>query len=125
MNTYIVKALKEGRLRKGYKQADVTRLIGIKVSTLSNYENAVTEPDVDSFLALCNLYGLDFEEIMSEAYGYKTVGKDFHIKKSEIELIERYRALDAFGQESVNMVLNHESERVNVGKKEEQEKTAI
>ena len=38
MNSYLIEKLKEGRLNKGLKQSDVTRLIGIKNTTLSNYE---------------------------------------------------------------------------------------
>ena len=49
MNEYLISKLKEGRLSKGLKQSDVTKFTGIKNTTLSNYENGVTEPDIDTF----------------------------------------------------------------------------
>ena len=111
MNDYLVSQLKKGRLNKGLKQSDVTKKTGIKNTTLSNYENGITEPDIDTFLSLCELYELDFVSLMEEAYGIKVPGKDFHIKPSEIKLLEKYNCLDAHGKEVVDFILEKECER--------------
>lgn len=111
MNEYLVSQLKKGRLNKGLKQSDVSIKTGIKNTTLSNYENGVTEPDMDTFLALCELYELDFVSLMEEAYGIRVPGKNFHIKLSEIELLERYNSLDSHGKEMVDFTLEKEYER--------------
>jgi phage repressor protein C with HTH and peptisase S24 domain len=111
MNEYLITQLKQGRLNKGFKQSDVTKAIGIKNTTLSNYENGITEPDIDTFLSLCELYELDFVSIMEEAYGIKIVGKDFHIKPSEIESVKKYRILDEHGKKIVDFVLDEEYNR--------------
>lgn len=112
MNEYLVSQLKKGRLDKGLKQSDVSKKTGIKNTTLSNYENGITEPDMDTFLSLCELYELDFVSLMEEAYGIKIPGKNFHIKPSEIELLEKYNNLDDHGKEIVNFSLNKETERI-------------
>lgn len=112
MNEYLISKLKEGRINKGFKQSDVTRFTGIKNTTLSNYENGVTEPDIDTFLQLCELYGLDYASILGEAYGLNVQGTDFDIKPSEIEHIKKYRSLDAYGQETVSYILDREVSRV-------------
>lgn len=112
MNEYLVSQLKQGRLDKGLKQSDVSKKTGIKNTTLSNYENGITEPDMDTFLSLCELYELDFVSLMEEAYGIKIPGKNFHIKPSEIELLEKYNNLDDHGKEIVNFSLNKETERI-------------
>ena len=117
MNSYLIRKLKEGRLEKGLKQSDVTRLTGIKNTTLSNYENGVTEPDIDTFLQLCELYELDYAEILGEAYGLNVQGSDFDIKPSEIEHIKKYRALDAHGKDMVDTVLIKEYDRCITGEK--------
>ena len=91
MNAYLITQLKQGRLNKGLKQSDVTKLTGIKNTTLSNYENGITEPDIDTFLLLCELYHLNYATILAEAYGLKISGTDFNIKPSEMECIEKYR----------------------------------
>lgn len=112
MNEYLVKKLREGRLNMNLKQSDVTKLTGIKNTTLSNYENGITEPDIDTFLQLCELYGLDYAEILGEAYGLGVVGSDFNIRPSEIDLIEMYRELDEHGRKMVNFTLLEEHGRV-------------
>ena len=111
MNSYLVEKLKEGRLSKGLKQSDVTELIGIKNTTLSNYENGNTEPDMDTFLKLCRLYELNYSELLGEAYGYKVSGNSINIKNSDIKMIKKYHDLDDHGRKLVDMVLNAESER--------------
>ena len=108
MNAYLITQLKQGRLNKGLKQSDVTKLTGIKNTTLSNYENGITEPDIDTFLLLCELYHLNYATILAEAYGLKISGTDFNIKPSEMECIEKYRNLDDFGRETVDMIIERE-----------------
>lgn len=111
MNSYLVQKLKEGRLAKNLKQSDVAHLINVKGNTLSNYENGVSEPDIDTFCALCDIYGLDPAEILGEAYGLNVQGSDFDIKPSEIEKIKKYRSLDDYGKDMVDTVLDKEYAR--------------
>lgn len=117
MNEYLVSQLKKGRIEKGLKQSEVSQKTGIKNTTLSNYENGVTEPDMDTFLSLCELYELDFVSLMEEAYGINVPGKNFHIKPSEIRLLEKYNDLDPHGREMVDFTLEKEYERSIAGKK--------
>ena len=111
MNDYLIEKLKEGRKNKGLRQSDVTELTGIKATTLSNYENGITEPDIDTFLMLCDLYNLDFADILAEGYGYKVPGADFDIRLSEIDMIKEFRELDDHGKEVVLYLLNKEHQR--------------
>nr|DAW70643.1 MAG TPA: helix-turn-helix domain protein [Caudoviricetes sp.] len=111
MNKYLIKKLKEGRSNKGLRQSDVTKITGIKTTTLSNYENGVTEPDIDTFLMLCDLYDLDFYEILGEGYGYKVSGADFDIRISEIEHLKKYRTLDEHGKDIIDILLEKEFQR--------------
>lgn len=112
MNEYLIKALKDGRTRKGLKQSDVAALLGVKGGTLSNYENGISEPDIDTFAMLCEIYNLDFSYVLGEAYGLSVYGDSFKIKPSEIDYLKKYRSLDAFGQETVSCILDREIERV-------------
>lgn len=111
MNEYLIKKLKEGRVDKSLRQSDVTKLTGIKTTTLSNYENGVTEPDIDTFLMLCDLYDLDFAEILGEGYGYNVPGANFDIRVSEINLLKKYRTLDPHGRDVIDILLEKEYER--------------
>ncbi len=111
MNEYLISKLKEGRINKGLKQSDVTKCTGIKNTTLSNYENGVTEPDIDTFLQLCEFYELDYAGILAEAYGLSVQGEDFKIKPSEIEYVKKYRFISDYspiGAEMVTATINRE-----------------
>lgn len=108
MNKVLIEKIRQGRIAKGLKQSDVTRLTGIKNTTLSNYENGITEPDMDTFLKLCELYELDYAAILSEAYGSKVQSNDFWITPSEIELIQKYRTLSPHSQETIRLLIDRE-----------------
>ncbi len=104
MNKYLISKLKEGRINKGLKQSDVTQFTGIKNTTLSNYENGITEPDIDTFLQLCELYELDYAGILAEAYGLSVQGEDFKIRPSEIEVSKKYRFISDYSPDGASMV---------------------
>lgn len=123
MNDYLIKALKEGRINKGLKQSEVANLVGVKPNTLSNYENGVSEPDIDTFANLCEIYDLDFSQVLGEAYGLGVVGEDFDIKPSEIKYIKKYRDLDSHGKEMIDFTLEKEWER-SIKEKETTSKVA-
>lgn len=112
MNNYLVEQLKNGRTAKKLKQSDVAKMIGVKGNTLSNYENGISEPDIDTFCALCDIYDLDPAEVLGEAYGLNVQGSNFNIKPSEIKHIEKYRDLDDHGRDMVDTILNKETKRI-------------
>ena len=112
MNKYIIKKLKEGRTNASLKQSEVAKKLGVKANTLSNYENGVSEPDIDTFCALCDIYKLNPSDILGEAYGLGVQGESFKIKPSEIDHIKKYRDLDPHGKETVNIALERETTRV-------------
>lgn len=111
MNNYVIEKLKEGRANAKLKQSDVALKIGIKPNTVSNYENGVSEPDIDTFCSLCDIYGLNPADILNEAYGLSVQGSNFTIKPSEIKHIEKYRLLDDSGKKHINYELDRELER--------------
>lgn len=109
MNPYLVEKLRTGRMNKKLKQNEVAKMIGVKGNTLSNYENGISEPDIDTFCKLCMIYELNPSEVFGEAYGFQTKEiKIDHIKPSEIEHLESYRMLDSHGKEMVDLILQNE-----------------
>ncbi|MDE5909815.1 MAG: XRE family transcriptional regulator [Lachnospiraceae bacterium] len=113
MNSYIIEKLKEGRVNAKLKQSEVAEMIGIKGNTLSNYENGVSEPDIDTFCALCDIYNIDPSNILNEAYGLSVQGEDFKIRPSEIEVAKKYRFISTHspdGASVVDTVLDREYE---------------
>ena len=119
MNKYIIEKLKEGRSNANLKQSEVAKKLGVKANTLSNYENGVSEPDIDTFCALCDIYKLDPSDILGEAYGLSGQGESFKIKPSEIDHIKKYRNLDPHGKEIIEIILQKELERSTAEQKPE------
>lgn len=120
LNKYVIEKLKEGRANAKLKQSEVAEKIGIKGNTLSNYENGVSEPDIDTFCALCDIYNIDPALILNEAYGLNAQGESFKIKPSEIDLLKKYRSLDSTGKETINLVLERESIRAKESKEQKE-----
>ena len=104
MNKLIIEKLKEGRINAKLKQSDVAMKIGIKGNTLSNYENGVSEPDIDTFCALCGIYGIDPSAILNEAFGLGVQGESFKIKPSEIEREKKIRFIVEHSPNGAKMV---------------------
>lgn len=94
----IAKVLKENRQKTGLSARDVTHklsLCDIEVSpkTLYGWESGHSQPNADTFLMLCDIYGID--DIML-AFGYKkTERQQIDIKKPEkAKLINKVEQLD-------------------------------
>ena len=94
--------------------------IDISVKTLYGWESGHRQPDADTFLILCYIYGIDsIAEILGAEKGQENFTLD------ELKIIEGYRSLNEQGKEVVrqHMELMMESSRYkkscdlpNVGK---------
>lgn len=56
--------LKKARKAKGLTQDDVAQALGAKNTTISNWENGVSRPDVDTLVLLCRLYEISPNDIL-------------------------------------------------------------
>ena len=69
MDTNLILLLKQARLARGMKQEEIAAVIGVKKNTISNYENGISEPDMDTFIKMCGVYGVDYTLMLRQAYG--------------------------------------------------------
>lgn len=78
---------------------------GIDVSdkTLYGWESGHRQPDADTFLVLCNIYGISSLSGMKEAPSISDVA---------IKFAKRYENLDSFGKATVLAVLEEEENRI-------------
>lgn len=111
MKKIFSEALKELRIRAGYSQKEVYEMFNIRQSTFSAWETGRAEPSAEMLLKLCKLYNVS--DVFS-AFGYDGYNEDGSIQLNlkEIEHIEKYRALDPHGQETVSYILDREVLRV-------------
>lgn len=109
MNKKAIELMKAARKTKGLKQSDIAKKMGLKSATISSWEVGNSEPDIDSFVQYCNLCGVDFAEILKMAYGDPQEELEaIECTAKEIEMIKKYRALDARGQNAVEDTLDRE-----------------
>ncbi len=57
--------LREARMEKGYKLEYVEGILGISKSSLSKYENSISEPPFNSLVMLADLYEVSLDYLFS------------------------------------------------------------
>jgi len=82
---------------------------GIPLGTLSKILAGMSDsPKLSNMIALCGALGCSMEYIVN---GTPENNNNYMLESNEIELIERYRALDHWGRSMVETVIAKESER--------------
>ena len=67
--------LKAARMNMGYDQTIASRLIGISVDTLSNYERGKTFPDVPTIKKIEEVYNVKYDDINFLLNNYENIVK--------------------------------------------------
>ena len=96
--------LKVLRKRAGLTQRQAYEAIGVPQSTFSSWERGVAEPPLITLIKLCQLYGV--RDVLKEfgLDGYNEDGSlDLNI--NEESLVENYRKLDKYNQETVYQLI--------------------
>lgn len=121
MNKTLITALQYGRRKAHLTQEEVANLLKIKKNTISNYENGISEPDIDTFCELCKIYKIDVSKLFGEICGIRLFYNDFVMKPSEIDYLLKYRNLDENGKIHIEYEINREIESLNLLKEKESE----
>lgn len=64
MRNFVASRLKQLRMAKGMKQAEVAELIGCETNTISRYERAETMPNIEHLLRLSEVFEVSPIEIL-------------------------------------------------------------
>ena len=102
------KRLRNARTAKNMTQKQLASLISAKHNSISNWENDLNKPDPDTIELICGILDITPNYLLAAEPG------DF----SPVEklLVKRYRELDDFGRESVDMVIDRELDRTTQAK---------
>lgn len=109
MNHYLVQFIRDARLNAGLKQQEVGEKLGYKANTISNWESGRTEPDIDTLVSLCQLYNVNFANMLNIIY-HLNYSEDSSLSIKEFEHIKKYRILDCRGRKNVDDTLDREFE---------------
>lgn len=95
--------IKDARKAKGMTQRQLADKIGAKHNSVSDWENNKNKPDPDTIELICG--------VLDIAPNYLLRADDVGYNATEKILINKYRALDHYGQELIDLVLDKEYER--------------
>lgn len=92
--------LTKARTQAKLSQVQVMKITGINNKTLSNYEKGVSEPDYDTLLKLCNLYGIESTDWV---LGY-TNNPDVQLDENQKDLASKIELGDnSFVESSISL----------------------
>ena len=96
--------LKIARTTAGLKQAELAKQLHTTGNTISNWENNVSKPDLDTLSHFCRILNVQ------AAYFLETKNQE-DLSLTEYNMIKKYRDLDEHGKEMVGFTLEKEWER--------------
>ena len=112
--------IKEKRLEMGFTQAQLSKLTGIKSTTISNYENNISSPSEENIYKLMDVLECDANYL----FEWEEV-KDVKLSAVERKHIKKYRTLDEHGKDIIDTILEKEYERCTEAEKSKESKPAI
>lgn len=108
--------LKEAREMKNLKQSDLAKLLGVKNTTISNYEKGVSYPHVDTLYKIFDVLDTEPNFLLEEA-----VHSEEFCTQREKDVLKNYRLLDEHGKEAVEATLSVESKRMDELRKQDKQ----
>ncbi|MDO4419899.1 MAG: helix-turn-helix transcriptional regulator [Ruminococcus sp.] len=95
------------RSRNGFTQNQIAEQINVDRSTYSNYERAVTEPDVKTIKKLAKIFGVDVNELLSYADEKPRVADGggmavYSLTKEEKEFLVCFRMLNGDEKQDIH-----------------------
>jgi transcriptional regulator with XRE-family HTH domain len=89
----IAKKLKLYREKAGFTQAAVAQIINRKQQTVASWETGQGQPDMDTYFALCDLYGITAEQFRGSNKKTPAEVENIDLGMSIDEIVERYSKL--------------------------------
>ena len=104
----IGKRIKEARQRAGLTQKELSKLVGVTPSAITNYENEVSHPKEPVLYQLMQVLAVDANFFFQDEVAVSGDG----LSSTEKEHMRKYRALSSGGKRVVDTVLEREYERM-------------
>ncbi len=104
------KRIKEARNALGMTQEDLAKLLGVTKGAVANYENETSHPKEPVMYKMFDALNVDANYLFQDVVNIPKKVND--VTFSEFEHIKKYRSLDDFGKETIDIVIDRESKRV-------------
>ena len=97
--------LKIARTEAGLKQAELAKQLNTSGNTISNWENNVSKPDLDTLSYICGILHVNASFFLQPSI------PDDEVSITELKMIKQYRLLDDFGKGTVQLAIDRELKR--------------
>lgn len=99
----IMKNIAYYRKLNGYTQKELATILGVKNSSVSNWEQGANAPDIETIFELCKLFKIS----VSDMFGCDVIdGDSIRISGIEKDVILAYRSSENLEKEMVHKILN-------------------
>lgn len=102
----IGKTIRKSMEKLGLSQKDLEKELGIAPARISNWELGINKPDADMIGIICKELSISANDLL----GLHIV-HDPMPSASEMEIVKKFRTLDAYGKETVSIILDREYTR--------------
>lgn len=103
--------LKEARVMKGYTQKQLAEKLNIGGTTVTGYEKDNSEPSMNTISKIMEILDVDANFLFQDE-SCETSQKEKVLSDKIKNLAKKYRSLDSFGRQTVDIVLDREVTRV-------------
>lgn len=110
----IGKRIKEARENLGLTQNELGELVGVTGSAITNYEKETSHPKENIMYKLLESLNVDANFLFQDVVNIPPAKND--ITLAEFRHIQKYRALDDYGRETIDIILDREANRVKATK---------
>lgn len=111
--------LKLARTEAGLKQAELAKQLNTTGNTISNWENNVSKPDLDTLSYICGILHVNASFFLQPSL------PEDEVSVTELKIIKKYRDLDPHGKKMVDFTLEEEYKRSKVLAEQEEESNVI
>ena len=118
-NAIFSQNLRDMMLRRDIKQSELARLMNVSTATMSDWYNGKKTPRMDKIDAMCRFLNCARSDLMLEAGIERPIqvgGAGVPFSAADYELIIKIMQLDGDGRTLVDLVVDHELERVRAKK---------
>lgn len=102
MNKNYRETIKELRLIKGKTQNELATELNIGRTGYTKIENGRQELDIETAIKLANYFNISLDQLFSRT----PINQSNNLSNDEIEIIKKYRQLDADGKNLIKVMIN-------------------
>lgn len=110
-NAIFSKRLRYYLNERNMTQNELAKRIGVGSTSVYNWCNGIKSPRMDKVDAMCKIFNCRRSDLMEDKLLMSTM---YSVNKKEYEHIEKYRLLDSYGKETIDIALTREVERTKL-----------